>query len=79
MFLNLVYIYRSLVVQFVFRSSPEEAARWIQLLIFFRFLLSFYVVKGVVQGMISELESQGALPSSNSRVSSLATCCGPRC
>ncbi|XP_050380548.1 AUGMIN subunit 6 isoform X2 [Argentina anserina] len=32
----------------------------------------------VVQGIISELESQGALPKSNSRVSSLATCCGPR-
>ncbi|KAJ6302134.1 hypothetical protein OIU77_016264 [Salix suchowensis] len=32
----------------------------------------------VVQGVISELESQGALPRSNSRVSSLATCCGPR-
>ncbi|KAM0072556.1 hypothetical protein Hdeb2414_s0001g00037741 [Helianthus debilis subsp. tardiflorus] len=28
--------------------------------------------------MISELESQGALPSSNSRASSLATYCGPR-
>ncbi|XP_010441231.1 PREDICTED: AUGMIN subunit 6-like isoform X2 [Camelina sativa] len=32
----------------------------------------------VVQAIISELESQGALPRSNSRVSSLATCCGPR-
>ncbi|KAJ4974086.1 hypothetical protein NE237_007260 [Protea cynaroides] len=32
----------------------------------------------VVQGIINELESQGALPRSNSRVSSLATCCGPR-
>ncbi|CAN0924634.1 AUGMIN subunit 6 [Linum grandiflorum] len=32
----------------------------------------------VVQSIISELESQGALPRSNSRVSSLATCCGPR-
>ncbi|CAN8272956.1 unnamed protein product [Cochlearia groenlandica] len=32
----------------------------------------------VVQGIISELESLGALPRSNSRVSSLATCCGPR-
>ncbi|GER29540.1 NADH-quinone oxidoreductase subunit B [Striga asiatica] len=32
----------------------------------------------VVQGIISELESQGALPRSNSSVSSLATCCGPR-
>ncbi|XP_054802834.1 AUGMIN subunit 6-like isoform X3 [Prosopis cineraria] len=32
----------------------------------------------VVQGIISEFESQGALPRSNSRVSSLATCCGPR-
>ena len=31
-----------------------------------------------MQGIISELESQGALPRSNSRVSSLATCCGPR-
>ncbi|KAJ0449643.1 putative HAUS augmin-like complex subunit 6 [Helianthus annuus] len=40
-------------------------------------LVEFWV-KGVVQSMISELESQGALPSSNSRVSSLATCCGPR-
>lgn len=36
------------------------------------------VVFQVVQGIISELESQGALPRSNSRVSSLATCCGPR-
>jgi hypothetical protein len=33
----------------------------------------------VVQGLINELESQGALPRSNSRVSSLATCCGQRC
>ncbi|KAF6161392.1 hypothetical protein GIB67_009271, partial [Kingdonia uniflora] len=32
----------------------------------------------VVQGIIQELESQGALPRSNSRVSSLATCCGSR-
>ncbi|KAL3833177.1 hypothetical protein ACJIZ3_007913 [Penstemon smallii] len=32
----------------------------------------------VVQGIISELESQGALPRSSSRISSLATCCGPR-
>ncbi|XP_073008101.1 AUGMIN subunit 6-like [Typha latifolia] len=32
----------------------------------------------IVQGIISELESQGALPRSSSRVSSLATCCGPR-
>ncbi|KAK1276092.1 Katanin p60 ATPase-containing subunit A1 [Acorus gramineus] len=32
----------------------------------------------IVHGIISELESQGALPRSNSRVSSLATCCGPR-
>ncbi|KAE9619879.1 putative HAUS augmin-like complex subunit 6 [Lupinus albus] len=32
----------------------------------------------VVQRIISELESQDALPRSNSRVSSLATCCGPR-
>ncbi|KAL6877554.1 hypothetical protein ACP4OV_012769 [Aristida adscensionis] len=32
----------------------------------------------IVQGIISELEQQGALPRSNSRVSSLATCCGPR-
>ncbi|KAG6504653.1 hypothetical protein ZIOFF_036989 [Zingiber officinale] len=32
----------------------------------------------IVQGIISELESQGVLPRSNSRVSSLATCCGPR-
>ncbi|KAE8665685.1 serine/threonine protein phosphatase 2A 57 kDa regulatory subunit B' theta isoform [Hibiscus syriacus] len=32
----------------------------------------------VVQGIIGELETQGALPRSNSRVSSLATCCGPR-
>ncbi|KAK8587752.1 hypothetical protein V6N12_022230 [Hibiscus sabdariffa] len=32
----------------------------------------------VVQGIISELEAQGALPRSHSRVSSLATCCGPR-
>ncbi|KAI7749045.1 hypothetical protein M8C21_009951, partial [Ambrosia artemisiifolia] len=28
--------------------------------------------------IISELESQGALPRSDSRISSLATCCGPR-
>ncbi|KAJ6843087.1 AUGMIN subunit 6 [Iris pallida] len=32
----------------------------------------------IVQGIISELEAQGALPRSNSRVSSLATCCGQR-
>ncbi|XP_059645726.1 AUGMIN subunit 6-like [Cornus florida] len=32
----------------------------------------------VVQSIISELESQGTLPRSNARVSSLATCCGPR-
>ena len=32
----------------------------------------------IVQCIISELEQQGALPRSNSRVSSLATCCGPR-
>ncbi|XP_062218911.1 AUGMIN subunit 6-like isoform X2 [Phragmites australis] len=32
----------------------------------------------IVQGIISDLEQQGALPRSNSRVSSLATCCGPR-
>ncbi|XP_058093778.1 AUGMIN subunit 6 [Magnolia sinica] len=32
----------------------------------------------IVQGIINELESQGALPRSNSRVSSLATCCGQR-
>ncbi|NP_001145206.1 AUGMIN subunit 6 [Zea mays] len=32
----------------------------------------------IVQGIISELEQHGALPRSNSRVSSLATCCGPR-
>ncbi|KAK1286459.1 hypothetical protein QJS10_CPB20g02134 [Acorus calamus] len=32
----------------------------------------------IVHGIISELELQGALPRSNSRVSSLATCCGPR-
>ncbi|KAG9446426.1 hypothetical protein H6P81_012554 [Aristolochia fimbriata] len=32
----------------------------------------------IVQGIITDLESQGALPRSNSRVSSLATCCGPR-
>ncbi|KAK1353390.1 hypothetical protein POM88_052525 [Heracleum sosnowskyi] len=32
----------------------------------------------VLQAIIHELESQGALPKSNSRVSSLATCCGPR-
>ncbi|XP_078437841.1 HAUS augmin-like complex subunit isoform X2 [Wolffia australiana] len=32
----------------------------------------------IVQGIICELESQGALPRSNSRVSSLATCCGLR-
>ncbi|KAF3334206.1 HAUS augmin-like complex subunit 6 N-terminus [Carex littledalei] len=32
----------------------------------------------IVQGIISELEMQGALPRSSSRVSSLATCCGPR-
>ncbi|KAM0064491.1 hypothetical protein Hdeb2414_s0003g00103541 [Helianthus debilis subsp. tardiflorus] len=33
---------------------------------------------GQLTHLISELESQGALPSSNSRVSSLAMCCGPR-
>lgn len=32
----------------------------------------------IVQGIINELESQGALPRSNSRVSLLATCCGHR-
>ncbi|KAJ8615659.1 hypothetical protein MRB53_035031 [Persea americana] len=32
----------------------------------------------IVQGIITDLESQGALPRSNSRVSSLATCCGQR-
>ncbi|XP_042437888.1 AUGMIN subunit 6-like isoform X1 [Zingiber officinale] len=32
----------------------------------------------IVQGIISELEAHGALPRSSSRVSSLATCCGPR-
>ncbi|XP_024372068.1 AUGMIN subunit 6 isoform X2 [Physcomitrium patens] len=32
----------------------------------------------IVQNLINELESQGALPHSNSRVSSLATCCGQR-
>ncbi|GKA33281.1 augmin subunit 6, partial [Tanacetum coccineum] len=32
----------------------------------------------VVQKIISELESQGALPKSHSRVSSLANCCGLR-
>ncbi|XP_020574897.1 AUGMIN subunit 6-like [Phalaenopsis equestris] len=32
----------------------------------------------IVQGIISELESKGALPRSSARVSSLATCCGPR-
>ncbi|XP_058102155.1 AUGMIN subunit 6-like [Magnolia sinica] len=32
----------------------------------------------IVHGIINELESQGALPRSNSRVSSLATCCGQR-
>ncbi|KAJ7551698.1 hypothetical protein O6H91_06G025300 [Diphasiastrum complanatum] len=32
----------------------------------------------VVQGLINELEVQGALPRSSSRVSSLATCCGQR-
>uniref|UniRef100_A0A5B7AHZ3 HAUS augmin-like complex subunit 6 N-terminal domain-containing protein n=1 Tax=Davidia involucrata TaxID=16924 RepID=A0A5B7AHZ3_DAVIN len=32
----------------------------------------------VVRGIISDLESQGALPRINSRVSSLATSCGPR-
>jgi len=56
---------------------------------FFFFLFFFYflcnlsecvwmAMEQVVQGIISELESQGALPRSNSRVSSLATCCGPR-
>ncbi|KAG6479529.1 hypothetical protein ZIOFF_062995 [Zingiber officinale] len=38
---------------------------------------TFYVLK-IVQGIISELEAHGALPRSSSRVSSLATCCGPR-
>lgn len=32
----------------------------------------------VVQNIIAELEAQGALPRTSSRVSSLATCCGPR-
>ncbi|KAK8958785.1 hypothetical protein KSP40_PGU011018 [Platanthera guangdongensis] len=32
----------------------------------------------IVQGIISELESKGALPRNNARISSLATCCGPR-
>ncbi|BBN11626.1 HAUS augmin-like complex subunit 6 [Marchantia polymorpha subsp. ruderalis] len=32
----------------------------------------------IVQSLINELEAQGALPRSNSRVSSLATCCGQR-
>ncbi|KAI5066894.1 hypothetical protein GOP47_0017422 [Adiantum capillus-veneris] len=32
----------------------------------------------IVQNLINELEAQGALPRSNSRVSSLATCCGQR-
>ena len=32
----------------------------------------------IVQGIINKLESQGALPRSNSRVSLLATCCGHR-
>ncbi|EFJ37647.1 hypothetical protein SELMODRAFT_402112 [Selaginella moellendorffii] len=32
----------------------------------------------IVQGLINELEAQGALPRSSSRVSSLATCCGQR-
>ncbi|KAF9597635.1 hypothetical protein IFM89_020195 [Coptis chinensis] len=35
-------------------------------------------LRKVVRGIINELESQGALLRSNSRVSSLATCCGPR-
>ncbi|KAG0591757.1 hypothetical protein M758_1G220000 [Ceratodon purpureus] len=32
----------------------------------------------IVQNLINDLEAQGALPHSNSRVSSLATCCGQR-
>ncbi|WVZ75771.1 hypothetical protein U9M48_023803 [Paspalum notatum var. saurae] len=40
--------------------------------------LRLCTVQGVQEGIISELEQQGALPRSNSRVSSLATCCGPR-
>ncbi|KAI0523130.1 hypothetical protein KFK09_005520 [Dendrobium nobile] len=32
----------------------------------------------IVQGIISELESKGALPRNNARLSALATCCGPR-
>ncbi|XP_024525883.1 AUGMIN subunit 6 [Selaginella moellendorffii] len=32
----------------------------------------------IVQRLINELEAQGALPRSSSRVSSLATCCGQR-
>lgn len=42
------------------------------------FVIAIWGIIQVVQGIISELESQGALPRSNSRVSSLATCCGPR-
>ena len=44
----------------------------------FVFDVCFFGNMKVVQGIITELESQGALPRSNSRVSSLATCCGPR-
>lgn len=53
---------------------------WVELNIggFYSFFsLSLFLVQ-IVQGIISDLESQGALPRSNSRVSSLATCCGPR-
>lgn len=44
--------------------------------IFFLSVVGF--VLQIVQGIITDLESQGALPRSNSRVSSLATCCGQR-
>ncbi|THU46620.1 hypothetical protein C4D60_Mb09t06840 [Musa balbisiana] len=46
--------------------------------ILIKFGLSSTLPSLIVQGIISELESQGVLPRSNSRVSSLATCCGPR-
>lgn len=43
-----------------------------------RFMSLWPLLLQIVQGLINELEAQGALPRSNSRVSSLATCCGQR-
>jgi hypothetical protein len=41
-------------------------------------LAQFQNFRKIVQGIINEFESQGALPRSNSRVSLLASCCGHR-